>query len=593
MLSRSRLSCWISSVLLIVVSGQQVWSQTTPPPAQFTVVGKAKPDQWYTGLGGAYVPFGSQQEGDTGQPKVNMDYVWSLTEGGSSIWFGTGAGITAQATAETALLYGNTPEPTEQTANGGIKVRALEFGESTYPGIPEVLRPYLGDWRPPKFYQLNPTTGVITDRTPNDSLVSQTLGLRSAGSANNVVLFGGPALGQVGVCMFAFDANTGAFLGSRFFPQYSNVRRWVSTPAGLYTSVLNTSQALGRGAVIRWSGTRLAPFLFTTVGALDNQGAYMAYHNDRLFVGTWPLDAAFPKALRAVNEDLNEILPPLDDWAPMAGIYMSPPLGIAGLLPVHTTFWKKVWQASDYDPDSILARGYAMGAMASYNGDLYFGTLHYYNSGRAAFQTLYGYQAPGRPSGSNIPSSPTERAISIFRAKNLGVNNKTPKFEVLYGNAQLPVFTPDPDPMVQSGTWSMVNNKYNTPGLYGTAGFGNSSNTYTWSAAVHKGKLYMGTFDLSTLSSINRVVDRINRNRTPANDVQCGADLYCFSNGTSAAVAVSVEGCGNPANHGVRNILSHSTGLYLGMTNGMNLLTNTADNFPDGGWELLKLVETP
>lgn len=570
--------------LIAMASGPSVYGQA----ATFSVIAKGQPDQWYTGLGGPYVAMGSQADGDPGQPKTNMDYVWSLTDGGSSIWFGTGAGITAQATAETALLGARAPTPTEQKSSGGVLLRALEFGDSTYPNIPDQIRPYLGDWRPPKFYQLNPTTGVVTDRTPNDSLVQQTLGLRSAGSANNVVLFGGPALLQAGVCMFAFDANTGQYLGSRFFPEYSNIRRWVSTPAGLYTSVLNTQPITSNGSVIRWMGTRLTPFLFSTVGLLDNQGAYMAYHNDRLFVGTWPLESALPKFLNA-DPNFGKFLPTLDAWAPMAGVYMSPTLGPLGLGPLQAPLWKKVWQASDYEPDSIVARGYAMGAMASYGGDLYFGTLHYFNSGVAAFTALYGY-APPRQSGF---SSPSERAIIIMRAKNLGLSNSntTPTFELLYGNAQQPVFTPDPDTTVQGGTWAMVNNKYGAAGLYGNSGFGNSSNTYTWSATVYKNKLYMGTFDLGTLSLVGRVVDRINQNKTPANDRGCGADLYCFQDGTSAATAVSTTGCGNFASHGVRNMLAHTTGLYFGMSNGMNLLTNTTDKLPEGGWELLKLNE--
>jgi hypothetical protein len=571
-----------TGLLFLFVGSSLVFAQS----AQFELIAKSTPDQWYTGLGGPYVAYGSQQPGDAGQPKANQDYVWSLTDGGNFIWFGTGAGVTAQATAETSLLGGYQPSPTEQTSNTGIKLRALEFGESTYPGIPDALRPYLGDWRPPRFYQLDPTTGVVTDRTPNDSLVSQCLGLRSAGSANNIVLFGGPALFQVGVCMFAFDATTGAFLGSRYFAGYSNIRRWVSTPAGLYTSMLNTSPAISRGVVVRWTGTRATPFHFTTVGLLDNQGAYMAYHNDRLFVGTWPLDAAFPQAIRQ-DPTLGAYLPPLD-WPPMAGVYMSPTLGRTGLLPVHAPFWKKVWQASDYEPDEVLARGYAMGAMASYGDALYFGTMHYYNSGVAAFTALYGYPPP-RQSGF---SSPSERSIIIMRAKGLG-GNTAPKFELLYGNAQVPVFTPNPDPMVQGGTWSLATNKYGAGGLYGDSGFGNGSNTYTWSSAVHNGKLYFGTFDIGTLSQVGRVCDRIVQNKTPANDRGCGGDLWCFNDGSSPAVAISKEGCGNFANHGIRNMLSHSTGLYLGMSNGMNLLTNPNDNLPEGGWELLRLRETP
>jgi hypothetical protein len=560
------------------------------PEAQgqsFSLVAKAQPDQWYTGLGGPYVPITSPKPNDDAVPKTNQDYIWSLTDGGNSIWFGTSAGTAAIAGAQISFLVGQMPQANENRSSGGILLSANEYGMSTYPGVPAQLRPYFGDWRPPKIYQYNPTTNTLTDRTPNDPLINATLGFRSAGSANGVVLFGGPSLIYTGICLFAFDANTGAYLGSQFNPRYSNIRRWINTPAGLYTSVLHTSPALTRGSVIRWIGTRANPFAFTTVGLLNNQGAYLAYHNDRLFVGTWQEDSVFPQIIRQ-NETIADLLPPLE-LPPLASIYMSPTLGRAGLLPVHAPFWRQVWLPTDYEPDQKLALGYSMGAMASYGDALYFGTLHYPNSGTAAFIAQYGYPPPRPPTGSGVPRNATDRSIIILRAKGLG--ERTPAtFELLYGNEKLPVYTPDPDPMVQGGTWAMVTNNYGHAGIYGNSGFGNSGNLYTWSAATHNGKLYIGTFDLFTLGLIGRVCDRIAANNPLVNH-GCGGDLWCFNNGNSPAVAISREGCGNPANHGIRNLLSHSTGLYFGTANSQNLLTNPNDNLPDGGLELRRLVE--
>jgi hypothetical protein len=37
-------------------------------------------------------------------------------------------------------------------------------------------------------------------------------------------------------------------------------------------------------------------------------------------------------------------------------------------------------------------------------------------------------------------------------------------------------------------------------------------------------------------------------------------------------------------------MLSTSSGLYLGMSNAQSLLSDTSDNLPDGGWELLRLL---
>ena len=404
----------------------------------FQLLEKSQPDQWYTGLGGPYFTIDQAQPTDA-IPKVNQDYVWSMADGGSSIWFGTGAGTAAAAGASSQIIVGQTPTSFEADSRGGTKLFAWEYGDSTFPGVPTQLKAYLGDWRPPKFYQYDPSSGTLTDRTPNDPLVNITLGLRSAGSANGVVLFGGLAYTNVGICMFAFDANTGAFLGSRLMPRYSNIRRWINTPAGLYTSVLNTTPAVTRGSVIRWAGNTRNPFVFTTVGLLDNQGAYMTYHNDRLIVGTWQEDSILPAALRQVPQ-LASVLPPLD-LPPLSGLWMSPALGRTGLLPVHAPFWTKVWDPTAYEPDEKLALGYSMGALESFGGSLYFGTLHFPNSGAAAFLGQYGYSAPRPPRNSGIPRNATERSIIIVKATGLG--GRTPAtFELLYGNEQVPVYTP-------------------------------------------------------------------------------------------------------------------------------------------------------
>jgi hypothetical protein len=415
-------------------------------------------------------------------------------------------------------------------------------------------------------------------------LVNITLGLRSAGSANGVVLFGGPCYTQVGICMFAFDAATGEFLGSRLFGRYSNIRRWINTPHGLYTSVLNTLPAITRGSVIRWDGTRRSPFQFTTVGLLDNQGAYMTYHNDRLIVGTWQEDSVLPVVLRQ-NAQLAAALPPLD-LPPLSGLWMSPALGRTGLLAVHAPFWQKVWDPTQYEPDAKLALGYSMGALESFGGALYFGTLHFQNSGAAAFIGQYGYSPPRPPRGSGIRRDASERAILILKATGLG-GRTPPTFELLYGDEQVPVYTPDPDPTVQNGTWALVTNNYGHAGTYGNSGFGDSSNVYTWSSAVYNNKLYLGTYDSDTWTTIARVVDGI-KGGSPLTNHNGGGDLYVFNDANSAAVPLSTEGCGNPANHGVRNMLSHSTGLYLGMSNSQSLLTDGTGGVPVGGWELLR-----
>ena len=142
---------------------------------------------------------------------------------------------------------------------------------------------------------------------------------------------------------------------------------------------------------------------------------------------------------------------------------------------------------------------------------------------------------------------------------------------------------------MQDGTWAMVTNNYSQAGTYGDSGFGYSGNAYTWSSAVYNNKLYFGTYDDTTWGIIGNVVDGI-KNGTPLTNHHGGGDLWVFNDTSSAAVALSTEGCGNPANHGVRNMLSTASGLYLGMSNSQNLLTDDTDGVPVGGWELRKLA---
>ncbi len=69
-----------------------------------------------------------------------------------------------------------------------------------------------------------------------------------------------------------------------------------------------------------------------------------------------------------------------------------------------------------------------------------------------------------------------------------------------------------------------------------------------------------------------------------------GADLWRFTKTDGPAKAVSLSGVWNYTNYGVRNMVSTTGALYLGMANPMNLLTNPADEVPEGGWELIQLT---
>ena len=199
----------------------------------------------------------------------------------------------------------------------------------------------------------------------------------------------------------------------------------------------------------------------------------------------------------------------------------------------------------------------------------------------------------------------THRAISIFRGRNFATGDK--KIDLLYGLPKLPVFTPGADP--SPGTWGLSdNNMGGALPLWGPSGFGNLFNNYTWSMSVYKNQLFVGTMDWSYLlrDPLFELLEIIPGSSKFPNlpDINpdalfnlanhsFGADLFRFPSSDSFAVPEDINGVGNYTNYGIRNMISDSKALYLGMANPMNLLTDTTDDLPEGGWELIKLTEVP
>lgn len=550
---------WLVSCLAVMILGSGGWNAASAQSQPtFELVEKAQPDQFYTGIGGPYFAFGDQPAKLKGQPKVNYDYIWGMDSDNRYVWFGTAANVGALGAAGAGLAI-----PIEfRSPKKQIASRAWEFAASKYPRGTGLVNVVLGDWRPPKIYRYDTQTDTLDDFTPNDPLINQVLGIRSVGLLNDVVICGGPTFTLSSICLFAFDVNTGEFLGSTQLSTYSNIRRWQRVDGKLYTGVQNTMPTPSRGSVLRWNGTHASPFQFETVGQIDNDGAYLNVHEGRLIVGTWP-------SMNVMTSMLSMMTP-----SPIAGLWVSPVIPSGGLTASHATEWKKAWTADKYEPDSVIAGTYAVGAMFPFGDYLYFGTIHYPGAAEQAFMSAYPGYIPAPKDMGNL-----NRAAIVLRAKNWGAT--TPTFELLYGDATLPVFTP----LGKKGTppgWSMKPNNMGTAGLYGESGFGDPTNSYLWSGAVHNGSLVFGTF------SYNMDFDKL-LDGTP--QPKLGGDVYRFSSQSSGATALSLNGLGNPANHGIRNMVSTPAGLYLGTANGMNLLTNPNDNLPDGGWELRRLVE--
>ncbi|MBN1996773.1 T9SS type A sorting domain-containing protein, partial [candidate division KSB1 bacterium] len=344
-----------------------------------------------------------------------------------------------------------------------------------------------------------------------------------------------------------------------------------------------------RGSVLRWVGTPAAPFTpfnpatdtffgFQFVGDLpDGQGAELAYHQGRLFVGTWP-------------EPIG---------ASYAGIYMSPDFSVPGYLDnTHRPLWTKVWQVPDYEPDPVIGLTYGVGAMASFDGYLYWGTMHVPMSSLMAYDLAYGI--PPIPDTTGMSDSEkdstmvdaylrtflgTIRATSLLRGTDFHLGPPTTQVNLLYG---MPVFTVY-DPV---NGWITTGNNMGVAPMYGLSGYWNFFNNYTWSMAVYNGQLYIGTMDWSYILKdyvlfFLKVILGFEwpfELRLPKHFY--GADIIRIPNSASPGFYENINGIGNYTNYGARNMVSNDA-LYLGMANPMNLLTDLTDTKPEGGWELI------
>jgi hypothetical protein len=475
------------------------------------------------------------------QPKTNQAYVWGLTKFGHNLWFGT---IPNTHCLVISGFLGQTGSSLNHSwvCEGGSK-----------------------DFRPPRaFYydiakkKLIEATQKILDKGNFDSmLLKSTIGLRSAGSARKVAFLGGIASGS-GVNIFAFDAQTGEYLGANNYPEYNNIRQWLSVGDELYVGVAKLE---GGGEILRWTGKRSKKpgtdlFAFEKVGEIGGDPAYLAYHEGRLFVSTWP-------ALQ--REQMS--------------IYMSPTLGSDGkLTSVDSAGWKSVWKISEYEPELSVVLTTGGGALMSYGGYLYWGTMHVPGLSLLAWSQM---NPQASEEDRQVAVLGTYRPISLFRGKGFGSPSR--KVELLYGNYNLPKYTP-------TEGWQIKPNNMSQTSKYGLAGINNFFNNYTWWMEVFQGQLFVGTMDFLYLggAEIGGKYEFPEKVVTVARKFY-GADLWRFTSSDRRAVPVSLNGVGNFSNYGIRTMVATEDALYIGTANPMNLMTDPTDDKPEGGWELIKL----
>jgi hypothetical protein len=523
----------------------------------------AQPDECFIALG-HNLPF-TKPPCLFSEPKVNQAYIWAMADSGPEIWFGTVAN--PQCVTQAVTFPTSTPYQTPSWA--------CEFSQSPYASLLGVL----GDFRPPQLFVYNKSTAQLTNVTPPkpvspsnplgiDPLLYVTLGIRAAVVAGDYILFAGQALSTTPqMNVFVFRASDHSYLGATTVNGYDSIRQFVVTNGQVYTAV---GAGLNGGAVLRYTGTN-GSIKFDQIGTLDGPGAYIAVHENRLFVTTWPTGTG----------------------SNIAGLFMSPPIPQTGFTAQTPASFTKVWSANDYEPDPVIAVTYAAGALADYDGYLYWGTIHVPWAATGVFLNVYG--APQTENDWIAAIIGTFRTATIFRGWNFGTQ---PQIDLLYGSSFLPAFAPPASN--RPGKWNLVPN--NMPAnkqlpLLGPPGFGNPYNNYTWSMSVWNNRLWIGTMDWSYLAEQGTAALFAGAQQPIPVDVtqffalqNFGADLFFFQSSQTPAVPENQSGIGNFTSYGIRNMVS-SDKLYLGMANGSNLLATGIG--PQGGWELIELQSNP
>jgi hypothetical protein len=544
-----------------------------------TLLAKAQPDECFVALG-VNLPF-TRPPCTFSQAKVNQAYIWAMTRSGTDVWFGTAANPQCITHGALGVLDPSVLVPYRTNS------WACEFGASPY--SPWLLPAFIGDLRPPEILMWNSATSTLYDMTPRqpvtpqnplglDSAIALTRGIRAAATFGGMVMLAGPSLFG-GLNFFFYDAATREYLGVRNLPGYDNIRQFTVFQGHLYTTVGQTGVG---GAVLRWTGAK-APLpcdtclSFAVVGHLAGAGAYIEPHEGRLFVTTWPTGS-----LGAV-----------------ASLVMSPRVPASGLTTAHADGWRVVWDVNDYEPDAPIATTYGGGAMASFDGYLYWGTMHVPWAATAAFVDAYG--APTTEQEWLNAVLGTFRGAAVFRGRGFDAadapgNHRPNRVDLLYGSPALPMYRPAS--ATGPGEWMLANNRMPPPRrmpLFGYSGFNHPYNNYIWSMEVWDGRLWVGTMDWGhTAAEGTDIIFRELLQRAVPFEVSAffaaqsfGGDLFFFQSSQTPAVAESTAGVGNFTSYGIRNMLAADDRLFVGMANGSNLLTSPL--LPRGGWELIEL----
>jgi hypothetical protein len=592
-----------------------------------------------------YNPANPAQPCPSGEvPRVDQGYIWGAAQWKNLIFFGTVAN--ANCIGEAPFTNPNNPNgpPPYQTSSWGC-----DFGSSPYTinfwASPLALPPVIGDFRPSRYYVYNLTNHTIKDITPKlggspgsycsatgggtplclDNLWLKIRGVRTSTVYNDpnghtYVLVSGPALVLTqGLSFFALDV-TGMTDPSQFTnsnwvaefsdPNYVDMRHWLSYQGVLYAPSAKQNQ--GGGAILQYTGNfaniptivpgpgnkyRAIPTCGSASETIPPSGTFVCFAFQN--IGNTPDGIDTDAVIHTeINPQTGQSDPRIvvATWPPpgVAGLYMSPsiPPGGFGQPNPNPANWTKIWDYNlNYDPDPVVAATVGTGAIADFNGQLYWGTMVYAVAGTVAWLKHYDSNDVMSPQQVLASVTNTFRSTTLFRGTNF--LSGTPTIQNLYGQAQFLVWNGPPGSA--QGQWVPTNsNMGGAPALYGVSGFGNPYNNYTWTMAQFNGKLYVGTMDGGYADAdVAPLILTAQGQPLPVyyNKIfpyqTFGADIYSFKDNNSPAVPETINGMGNYLNYGVRALIPNgTTSLLIGTANPMNLNSGN----PLGGWQLIEAM---
>lgn len=553
------------------------WANLYPATARMTqplyvpeALAQASPDECFFGMGDNRNHYLASSCESPGRWKVNETVIWGLVKSGDKLWFGTLANSRCLSMGDP--IYGPSPFLTE--------TMVCEFEESKW--SPPFPGPY-GDWRLPAIYVYRIQTGELERKmyvVPNAYRGGCPLlsGFRGGGALGGIVFLAGssgvPMTSTLAVSVFAFNSETEEFLGwhelkSPGQDAYIDVRSWLTHNGHLYVTVF---QEKG-GKILRWLGDPEAIkrgdlstlWLFEEVGHVDQQPANIATYENRLVVGTWPMDVS------------NQPKSQYDGGA----LWMSPPFE-DHLTNQDVNGWVRVWSYDEYEPNITNCATNGIGAIKEFGGYLWWGTQQPPGRGWFVHKDVYSKWIKNYPNEEQDAAAfyGTWRPTSVFRGRYMGTPQQ--EVEIVYGFEELPRFVLDNgDPY-----WTITKNKMNKKPLFGVGGFGNFYLFYTYSMAVHQGKLFIGTNEIS-LRFAQR--DSPFPMPVPSDSSLWGTELWRIDTPQSPAVAETLNGFGDYYSTTIKNLISSDEALYLSVGNPNNLLIAADGSGLQGGWKLWRL----